>query len=117
MLVLGAVLCVYVACGSRRIPKLLRLRWRWMLLLAFGLNVSCVSIPGRFDSPEAAESMTFPWPSIFMPAGWAFAIWCVGIAQGRPIPPPPRTHHPVNAGASFSREKCLAHWSRWVGQS
>ena len=48
LFVLGAILCVYTAFGSRTFPKLLWLRRRWGLLLAFGLNVACVAVPGRF---------------------------------------------------------------------
>lgn len=44
-------------------------------LLAFVLNVATVSLPGRFDSN--AEDMSMPWPTIFSPAGFTFAIWCV----------------------------------------
>ena len=75
MLITGAVICIFTAFGSRKLPILLRRRWKMMLVTVFYLNVGFVGMPGRFDS--GAASMEFPWPSIFMPAGWTFAVWAI----------------------------------------
>ena len=45
--------------------------------LGLAVNVASVSVPGRFDSDVDASNMMFPWPSLFTPAGFAFAIWGV----------------------------------------
>jgi hypothetical protein len=44
---------------------------------AFLLNLITVSIPGRFDNLVVAGGgkLSFPWRTVFAPAGWAFAIW------------------------------------------
>ena len=46
-------------------------------LAAFAINVVSVAIPGRFDSDVTPDRMDFPWPTLFAPAGFAFAIWGV----------------------------------------
>ena len=57
--------------------------YRILWVVAFGLNLYTVSLPGRFDSEAARSSKTsssssaFPWQTVFAPAGWAFAIWGV----------------------------------------
>jgi len=70
----------FVKPGSYRTPDPRLLStvsgWRLASAAAFALNVAVVSIPGRFDGDAAAaESMLFPWDTLFAPAGWAFAIW------------------------------------------
>jgi hypothetical protein len=51
--------------------------YRFVWVGAFLLNLATVSIPGRFDSAVAAGGgkVSFPWRTVFAPAGWAFAIW------------------------------------------
>ena len=46
-------------------------------VVAFVINVAAVAVPGRFDSDVTPERMDFPWPTLFAPAGFAFAIWGV----------------------------------------
>ena len=47
--------------------------------LALAVNVFAVAIDGRFDAEDLLDSeghMTkLPWPTLFSPAGFAFAIW------------------------------------------
>ena len=53
--------------------------WRRPYALALAINVLAVSIDGRFDAEDLLDSeghMTkLPWPTLFSPAGFAFAIW------------------------------------------
>lgn len=46
-------------------------------VIGLAINVFAVSVPGRFDSDADPASMNFPWPTLFAPAGFAFAIWGV----------------------------------------
>ena len=53
--------------------------WRRPYALALAINVFAVAIDGRFDAEDLLDSeghMTkLPWPTLFSPAGFAFAIW------------------------------------------
>lgn len=70
-IMLCAVLCIYNAVRvSDHPPSGLAYQ-----LVGFLVNVISVSIPGRFDSDVDPKSMSFPWPTLFSPAGFAFAIW------------------------------------------
>ena len=50
--------------------------YRWTWVVAFAINVICVSIPGRFDGQMVDGKIAVVWKSAFAPSGWAFAIWC-----------------------------------------
>jgi hypothetical protein len=50
--------------------------WWETSVLALALNVLAVSIPGRFDADRDVLTKS-PWPTLFNPAGFAFAIWGV----------------------------------------
>ncbi len=68
----GLSCCVALAASSRTVevpPKFLQV---------FGLVVSIasVAVPGRFDD-EADVLFSSPWPTLFSPAGYAFAIWAL----------------------------------------
>jgi hypothetical protein len=71
---MGAGLCVCLALRSsdsaRRSPQALQ-------VIGFAINVVSVSIPGRFDSDIEPGNMSFPWPTLVSPAGFAFAIWAI----------------------------------------
>jgi len=60
---------------ASKLPGLYRVLW----IVAFVVNVITVQMPGRFDGDASVSakdgSVTFPWKTIFMPSGWAFAIW------------------------------------------
>lgn len=55
----------------RRSEIIYRLLW----VGAFALNLITVSIGGRFDSDQVSQSGAFFWKTLFVPAGYAFAIW------------------------------------------
>ena len=76
-LLLGAagVACIATAL-SDRVSSSSRLGWRGASAAALAINILGVSVPGRFDSDPAVLSAS-PWPTIFSPAGFAFAIWGV----------------------------------------
>ena len=48
--------------------------WRTQAL-GLVVSIASVAIPGRFDSDVDPANMSFPWPTLFAPAGFAFAIW------------------------------------------
>jgi hypothetical protein len=53
---------------------------RFLWVAAFLINVITVSIPGRFDGSQVDSKngkATYPWETLFAPAGYAFAIWAV----------------------------------------
>ena len=62
---------------ATKLPSLYRVLW----VAAFVVNVVTVQMPGRFDGDASVNTkdgtVTFPWRTIFMPSGWAFAIWGV----------------------------------------
>ena len=47
--------------------------WRRPYALALTINILAVAIDGRFDSE--GDLTKLPWPTLFSPAGFAFAIW------------------------------------------
>ena len=56
--------------------------YRVVFVLTFVVNFVTVRIPGRFDSLATIDKKTgkvisYPWDTLFAPAGWAFAIWGV----------------------------------------
>eukprot|EP00966_Prymnesium_polylepis_P097736 2263722-Prymnesium_polylepis.1 len=69
-LLLGAAVCLYLAGRPGK-----QLSERTGCALALAVNVVSVSLPGRFDSDVDPGHMSFPWPTLFSPAGFAFAIW------------------------------------------
>ena len=73
ILLLCAVLCVRNSLRSDGIPS----AGIVYQVVGFLINIVSVSIPGRFDSDVDPTNMTFPWPTLFAPAGFAFAIWGV----------------------------------------
>ena len=83
-----AALCVYNANMGVHAPTARLLAWsrvssRDVLprnvfqFVGFAINIVSVAVPGRFDSDVDPVNMTFPWPTLFAPAGFAFAIWGV----------------------------------------
>ena len=72
-IILCALLCVYNAWRSDSLPS----SGLALHLAGFLVNVVSVAVPGRFDSDVDPKSMNFPWPTLFSPAGFAFAIWGV----------------------------------------
>ena len=73
ILLLCAVLCVRNSLRSDGLPS----AGIVYQVVGFLINIVSVSIPGRFDSDVDPTNMTFPWPTLFAPAGFAFAIWGV----------------------------------------
>lgn len=69
-LLLGACCCLWNALSQRSLRG-----WRRPYVLALTINVLAVAIDGRFDSE--GDLTKLPWPTLFSPAGWAFAIWGV----------------------------------------
>ena len=57
--------------------------YRVVFVLTFLVNLVTVQIPGRIDSTvvkttkNGKKVITYPWDSLFAPAGWAFIIWGV----------------------------------------
>lgn len=56
--------------------------YRFVFVAAFVANCVTVMIPGRFDGMATIDKKTgritsYPWETLFAPAGWAFAIWGV----------------------------------------
>ena len=71
----GACLCVYNSFLPNVAPPQNPLVFQ---TIGFLVNLVSVSLPGRFDSDvEEMNNNTFPWPTLFAPAGFAFAIWGV----------------------------------------
>ena len=83
----------------------------------FAINVLSVVIPGRFDSDvEATSTMSFPWPTLLSPAGYAFAIWgviYVGEFLGIAILAGSRDFAEVAAPSSFSWFCACASQALW----
>ena len=55
--------------------------YRVVFVLAFIVNYVTVQIPGRIDGMvvkgKTGNVISYPWDSLFAPAGWAFLIWIV----------------------------------------
>lgn len=66
-----AACCIWLAFCRRKSSG----SWQRAYGLAVLINVISVSIDGRFDSDADPTTMSFPWPTLFAPAGFAFAIW------------------------------------------
>lgn len=66
-----AASCIWFALYGRKSSG----SWRRVYGLAMLINLISVSIDGRFDSDADPATMSFPWPTLFAPAGFAFAIW------------------------------------------
>ena len=71
----GAAACVNFAYRNAGPPP--AKPFPYFQLAGFLINVASVSLPGRFDSEVDPKNMAFPWPTLFSPAGFAFAIWGV----------------------------------------
>jgi hypothetical protein len=70
----GAACCVALAASPRRLLR----GWRLPYGLALAVNIGAVSLGGRFDSQAASSGGgSAKWPTLFAPAGFAFAIWGV----------------------------------------
>lgn len=63
--------------SSAKLPIVYRALW----VVSFIINLITVQMPGRFDGDASVDAkdgnVKFPWKTIFMPSGWAFAIWGV----------------------------------------
>ena len=53
------------------------LQYNILWVIAFLINVICVSLPGRFDGEQKDGKVTISWETVFAPSGYAFAIWGV----------------------------------------
>ena len=62
------------------------LRSRSAYVMALAVNVFVVSLPGRFDASEDILTAP-PWPTLFNPAGFAFAASLCSRGVDRDIPP------------------------------
>ena len=49
---------------------------KYLQVLGLIASIASVSIPGRFDD-DGDVLFSSPWPTLFSPAGYAFAIWGV----------------------------------------
>ena len=73
-LLLGVILCLTMVLVPAQLSKHFATRHTYVVALA--INVVAVSLPGRFDGSEDILTSP-PWPTLFNPAGFAFAIWGV----------------------------------------
>ena len=109
ILLLGAVCCIFLS--GRLVGITNRLSPSAACALAFALNVASVSVPGRFDSDiEPGDMQAFPWPTLFSPAGFAFAIWGViyiGEATGTVLLLLRREDAPLQRAAAASNNGWL----------
>ena len=71
LLVLAAV-CVIVASSGGSVTR--RAGVRVAYIFAMVVNLVTVSVPGRFDSDIEPGNMSFPWPTVFSPAGFALCV-------------------------------------------
>lgn len=73
LILFGALLCAVLASSHR---KLHAVSARSFQVIGMAVNIVSVSLPGRFDG-DANVLLQSPWPTLFSPAGFAFAIWGV----------------------------------------
>ena len=74
----GCSLCCYVGLyqtSSKNEDHLTTTTPLAVQVLGLVVSVASVSVPGRFDSDiDPKAGFGFPWPTLFSPAGFAFAV-------------------------------------------
>ena len=72
LILIGLGYCITLSTSSRsvEVPS------KFLQIAGLVVNIASVAVPGRFDD-DANMLISSPWPTLFSPAGFAFAIWAV----------------------------------------
>ena len=72
LILIGLGYCITLSTTSRsvEVPS------KYLQIAGLVVNIASVAVPGRFDD-DANMLISSPWPTLFSPAGFAFAIWAV----------------------------------------